>query len=389
MDDNKDQQIAELLEQGVGVKKIRKRLSVGYHRVNRIKQERLKDELYPKDANWEGLSFDLDRVSDMRENKLGKPVWYKWKANADSRKEALEGYIEGLKENLPRHAPIPPPQHTNDLCAVYPMGDPHLGMRAWKEESGEDFNIETATSDLLAAVDNLVSRAPPCKQAVIVNTGDAFHYDNKSATTARSGHILDKDLPIGVLTRIGMLCFRQCVETALKHHERVEVINAPGNHDEVLAHVLSAFLAIHYENEPRVNVQNNCTGRHYFAWGKNLIGAVHGHETKDSQLPILMALEMPQEFANATYKLWLRGHLHHDNRKEVAPGVYIEMVRTLAAGDQHATSNGYRPATPGAASIARDMKCMILDPDGGEVSRLTCSVDMIRNQAMRERARRV
>ena len=102
-----------------------------------------------------------------------------------------------------------PDRSNDDLLCVYPMGDPHLGMYAWAEETGSDFDLDIAERNLVRAVDHLVDLAPDASSALIINLGDFFHADNQSNKTSRSGNVLDVDtrwakvLRAGIRTTIG------------------------------------------------------------------------------------------------------------------------------------------------------------------------------------------
>lgn len=295
--------------------------------------------------------------------------WVKSHIDNERQRELVVAAIEALGESLPKLPPTPPPGETLDsLLAVYPLGDPHVGMLSWGEETGADFDLHIAERDLCAAMDHLVQQAPAAKRAVIVNLGDYFHADNMAGITSRSGNIMDLDSRLPKMFRVGVKIMRQLIESALKKHETVEVINAIGNHDDVLSMVLSVMLSQVYEDEPRIIVHDQPTSRHYLQHGKVLIGVTHGHQTKDRDLPGIMATERAEQWGQARHRYFYRGHHHHDARQEYN-GCIVEQFRTLAAGDAYAVSHGYLSG--------RDMKCIIHHAEFGEVGRTVCSVDML------------
>lgn len=267
-------------------------------------------------------------------------------------------------------APIPKPKGcASNLMTLYPMGDPHFGMYSWAAETGADFDLHIAEKDLCAAVDYLVDQSPPSKRAALINLGDFFHTDNMDGTTARSGHALDTDGRLHKMIDIGVRTLRRCIHRMLEKHESVEVINAPGNHDHVLALALSVLLRNVYENEPRLKIHDSPTMRHYIRHGKCLVGVVHGHQTKDSDLPGIMATERAEDWGQTKHRTFLRGHHHHDSRKEYN-GCTVEQFRTLAAGDAYAVGGGYLSG--------RDMKAIVLHSEHGERARFTCGIDVLR-----------
>jgi hypothetical protein len=304
-------------------------------------------------------------------NAAGKPSgqWVKSTADEQRQREMMQAALEAMSEDMPKLPAAAAPGTTLDsLLAVYPLGDPHIGMLSWGEETGADFDLRIAERDLCAAMAYLVQQAPAAKRAVIINLGDYFHADNMVGMTSRSGNVMDMDSRLPKMFRVGVKIMRQLIDSALKKHETVEVVNAIGNHDDVLAMVMSVMLANIYENEPRIIIHDQPTSRHYIQHGKVLIGVTHGHQTKDAELPGIMATERPRLWGDTQYRYFYRGHHHHDSLKEYN-GCIVEQFRTLAAGDAYAVSGGFLSG--------RDMKCIVHHADYGEVARNTCALEML------------
>jgi len=298
-----------------------------------------------------------------------------WVKTTADRERLLQIAMEAVREAakaLPKLKPRPKKDKTynDNLMTVIPWGDPHFGMYAWGEESGEDFDTDIAKRDLCAAVDYLVSQAPPSKKLVICNLGDFFHADNHAGMTPGHGNILDVDTRLQRVIRIGVSAVRQCIQTALDNHETVHFVPVPGNHDPVLGVAMGVLLANVYEDEPRVIVHDAPTLRFYIRHGKTLLGFVHGDRGKDAALPGIMATEKPEDWGLSRHRYFFRGHHHHDSRVEYN-GCIVEQVRTLAANDAYATGGGFLSG--------RDMKMIVFHKDYGEVSRTTCSIDMLRD----------
>jgi hypothetical protein len=171
--------------------------------------------------------------------------WVKASADPEHKIARLLDALQTITEPLRGKATLtePPPLADSDLLAAYLVGDPHFGMFAWEAETGESFDLKIAEATLTAAIDDLVGRAPPAEQALIVNVGDFFHTDNASNRTARSGNVLDVDTRWAKVLSVGVRAMRWCIDRALQKHARVRVINEIGNHDDHTAIVLSTVLA--------------------------------------------------------------------------------------------------------------------------------------------------
>jgi hypothetical protein len=294
--------------------------------------------------------------------------WVKESRN-NSRKAAQE-FVAGMAEDLPKLEPRQPEKvnYSDDLLAIYPMGDPHFGMMSWKSETGADFDLKIAETNLCAAVDHLVKTAPTCKNALVISVGDFFHADNKHAHTTNSLHTLDMDSRYGKMLTVGIKAFRQCIESALDHHEHVTVICALGNHDWHTSMFLSVTLKHVYEDEPRVTVMDSFAPRTYYRFFNNLVGVTHGDQTKADSLPLLMASERKEDWGETEHRIWITGHVHHTSVKEY-PGCTVETINTLAPRDAWHAEKGYLSG--------RNMKVIIQHRDYGEVGRNTVSIQML------------
>lgn len=300
--------------------------------------------------------------------------WVKTSIDHERQRAIFEEAVQGMADTLPKlkRRKLTPENINRDLMSVYPIGDAHIGMLSWPEETGEDWNLELAEKIHCEAMDNLVERSPASGQAVVINLGDWFHADNMEGVTQRSGHSLDMDGRYAKMVRVGVKVMRQCIESALNKHETVHVINVIGNHDDTGAMFLSVCLANVYEKEPRVTVDTKPSAFHYVRHGKVLIGCHHGHSCKPDALPGVMATDRAKDWGDSEYRYWYIGHVHHQALKEYA-GVTVESFRTLAAKDAYAHWGGYR--------AQRDMKCIVHHRELGEVSRIHVRPEMLKGAA--------
>jgi hypothetical protein len=296
--------------------------------------------------------------------------WVKSQLDKSLARDAIEEWVSWLVQDAKGLAPIiPPPEISNDdLLAVYPMGDPHFGLYAWSQETGEDFDLAIAERLTTHAIDRLVSSAPNASTALIAELGDFFHADNKDSRTPQSGHALDTDTRWPKVMQVGLRAMIHCIKRTLEKHRLVIVRIVSGNHDPHSSFALALALDAYFHAEPRVKVDLSPSPFWYYRFGKVLIGLTHGDQCKPGQLPGIMAADRPEDWGLTKHRRFYTGHIHH-RAAEDFPGLSWESFRTLAARDAWHQGRGYRSP--------RDMQCIAFHREHGEKERHICSVDML------------
>ena len=297
-------------------------------------------------------------------------VWERQHPDAENTLEVLrEAVAKILEHSIGCLPPVEGPSVCDaDLLTVIPMGDPHFGLLTWAEETGENFDLKIAERLTFDAVDRLAVSGPNSETALLLNLGDYFHADNGTNRTPRSAAPLDVDGRFEKIARVGITAMVRCIRRLLEKHRRVIVRNNRGNHDPHQASMLTLALQGWFHNEPRVTVETSPSSFYYHRFGNVLIGSTHGDGAKLNDLPLIMATDVPEDWAAAKFRVWHCGHFHHDQLKE-HPGCTVETHRTLAAGDAWHRHSGYRSG--------RDMKAIVYHRQHGEVTRVRCSITQL------------
>lgn len=289
-------------------------------------------------------------------------------AKIDQFKESIQAFIEELPQLEPTN--ISTNYCAEDLLAVYPLGDPHIGMLSVAKETKENWNLKIAEKTFINIFDRIVKTAPSCKKALIINLGDFFHRDNAAGITTRSHNVLDCDGKYFDMVQIGMKIIKRMISSALEHHEEVEVWNMIGNHDDVSSIFLAIALKHIYENDPRVIINDNPGLFQYKRFGKNLIGSHHGHTCKMEKLPGVMAADQYKNWGKTEFRYWLTGHIHKDSKyMDEHNGCMVESFKTLAARDAYAYNGGWRSG--------RNQKVIVYHKDHGEIERHTVNLSYL------------
>ena len=299
-----------------------------------------------QDAVLPGFAIQ-ERTVSLDESGTITKQWVRTKAGAveqyESIREAFQDYFAPLR-NQAKARLYTPSEVEPDLLAVYPMGDPHIGMYAWLEECEQDFDLEIAEDNLCRAVDVLIAKTEPAMDALLINVGDYYHSDNYQNKTARSGHNLDVDGRWPKVLRVGANIQRYMISALLTKHLNVTVWNVPGNHDDQSAIALNLAMEFLWEGQDRVTIQDNANPFFYHRFGEVLLGSTHGDTIKMPALPGLMASDRKEDWGCTSYRHWYTGHVHHDRHmsSQEYSGVTVESLRTLAPKDYYAHSHGYR-----------------------------------------------
>lgn len=297
--------------------------------------------------------------------------WVKTKVAAPSDEELIARAMETLPQRVAaRKGSIKSPKgtHRDDIFTVYPLGDPHIGMMSWGEETGTDFDLKIAEDLMTGAMSDLVGRGPRTSEALIINLGDYFHFDNQKQETTRGGHRMETDSRPAKVLAVGLRIMTSLIDSALRHHQKVTVDCRIGNHDAHSSLMLSLALGAYYRNEPRVSIPPTVSHRAYHQFGKVMLMTTHGDKTKIDHLESIMATEQPKMWGECDHRYALTGHIHHSTRKEFR-GVIVESFRTLAGKDAWHNEQGYMSG--------RDATRIVYHREWGEMSREVCNVGQL------------
>jgi hypothetical protein len=264
-----------------------------------------------------------------------------------TREGSGEGFIDALKlafAELDGTAPAPrtPAACDDDILTVYPIPDLHLGMYAWGAETGSDYDVKIAVEVATDGVAQLIEQSRSSKHAIVLILGDFFHSNDQKNATPGSGHQLDVDSRWPLVYRAGAELAIALIDMVASKHEQVEVISLPGNHDPDAAVTLAIALSLYYSRVGRITVNLTPGVTWYRQFGRNLLGANHGHTIKTAEkMAGAMAVDAHEAWGKTTHRFIWTGHLHHEVLKE-AYGERVETLSSPAARDAWNANSGYR-----------------------------------------------
>ena len=146
-----------------------------------------------------------------------KLEWYKTDRDKQAQYEAMQNAIAALKEDLPAAPRVRQKiKPKNELLNLFVLTDAHIGMLAWGEETGEDWDTSLAEDLIMKFFAAAIEQAPMAQRAVFAQMGDFLHFDGIESVTPTSNHQLDTDTRFPKLVRTGIRITRQIIEMLLE-----------------------------------------------------------------------------------------------------------------------------------------------------------------------------
>jgi len=336
---------------GVNPRTISQRLH--YHRNGRSKEQMYSEQYLAKNTGDVPPRQRDDELFKGRsvlwnpETGEQKLEWYKTDRDKQAQFEAMQNAIKALQEEI-KPAPLVKQKikPKNDLLNLFILTDAHIGMLAWGEEAGEDWDTALAEDMIMRFFGAAIDRAPMAERAVFAQMGDFLHYDGIDAVTPASKHQLDTDTRFPKLVRTGIRITRQIIELLLERYNTVDVVMAEGNHDEVSEIWLRESFADRYRENPRLRIDQSPAPFYAVEHGQTSLFFHHGHLKKLDQIDRALTAEFREIFGRTKHSYAHLGHLHHYAAKETGL-MTVEQHGTLSARDSYASRHGFKSARQG------------------------------------------
>ncbi|AKY03035.1 hypothetical protein [Salmonella phage fSE4S] len=368
-----DEQLQQELNAGLGPTEIAKKYNMSRRNVQ-LRSARLAKKgvghgrdvshLVPDGYKIKGTSSLVDEFGNT------KLQWVKTDADAERQVELMRAVIDGMKSDITPVSSVPRPKKrlNEKLLNLYTISDFHLGMLAWADESGDDWDMKIAEDLFSRWFDAAFQKAPDAGVGVINLLGDFAHFDSLDAVTPASGHVLDADTRYQKLVRYMIRMVRRVVNMALVKHKNVHLLIVQGNHDESGMIWLAEMFNTLYDNEPRVFVDTSADVYKMVQHGKTTLFFHHGHKARFDAIEPVMIAKFRKAFGESVYSYAHVGHLHHQKIVE-SRNMIVEQHRTLAAKDAYASRGGWMSG--------RSANVITYSAEYGEVARLTISPEML------------
>ena len=299
--------------------------------------------------------------------------WVKLEADKAKQEELMKEAVRAMCEEIKPEKKVKAPKGTNkDLLNLYVLTDYHLGMLAWHEETGDDWDTKIAESLLYSWFAEAIERSPDSEECVLAQLGDFLHTDGLEPLTPASKNILDADSRYQKIVRVAIRALRRIIRDLLEKHKKVHVILAEGNHDPASSIWLREAFPALFEKEPRCHIDQSPDPYYAYEFGNTSLFFHHGHKRKVKNIDHVFAGKFRELWGKTKHSYGHTGHLHEQNIVETNL-MKVEQHPTLAAPDAYASRGGWLSE--------RNAKVITYHKEHGEVSRLTISPDMLKKAA--------
>ncbi len=252
-------------------------------------------------TKWEITKHVINSWGSTKNESFQVKVWLKRKT---PQVRALEHFIQNIKPKVHKLNYL---KHKNEILHEISIFDHHFGKFAWKDETGENFDLKIGKKRFVEAVCSLSDRVVKPNRILFTVGNDILHINTEANTTFR-GTVQDVDTR---LAKIFVYAFETIVDTifTLSKIAPVDILWIGSNHDLETSYFLCFSIAQYFKHDNRVNVDISPRIRKAYQWGKNSIFFDHG-EIKPEKIVNILSTEFPKEWCEAEWRECHAAHLH-------------------------------------------------------------------------------
>lgn len=229
--------------------------------------------------------------------------------------------------------------HSNYLLELSPI-ELHLGKLADEMESGENYNINVATSKFSRIINSVIEiqQQTQAEKCLVVIGNDFFNSESDGMTTNKTPQ--QNDVRYKRLFTWGLELYTQAITTLRDYFKKIDVIPCCGNHARSMEFFLYIALQQYFRNDSVIHFSNNYRDTQCYVFGQCSIFFNHG----DANLKQLIK-SIPAEFYDAWGKTYFRelhlGHLHKEVTVDDESGMITRRIGSPCNTDSWHYQNRY------------------------------------------------
>lgn len=329
-----------------------------------LKSESITQSLVVEEKPFEvGAGRSVGKVTSHVKDGLVVQEWVRTSADKLHPLDVADMLVKHFENIKTTHVPLPGPRsYDRDRLTLIPVADLHMGVKAWKGDAGQNWDLDIAERVFNKAADDLFASTGFADVGVILGGGDQTHADNNFNMTSKSHNILQVDGRYDKIIGKTEEFFVGLTERSLRKFKRVIVRILKGNHDEHAAVAIAHFLKAWFRNNSRVEVDVSADLFWPYQYGKVMLASTHGHESKPTQMPLIMAARWPTMWGNTVHRFAHTFHVHNASKfLSTEGGVIVETHETPVPQDAYHWGKGYLSG--------RSLQSIVYDSELGEVGR--------------------
>lgn len=268
--------------------------------------------------------------------------WIKTSLRKEQQIELIRAYVEGMVDRSPMPEIQLPKHVSSEWVNAIVLADLHLGLECYPEYGGKAWNIAIAEQTIMAGIETILEDCEPADTCWIANLGDISHSHDYKRATPQSGHMLDQDGPYSRTQHAVGRLFKWLVLKCLEKHNKVVVVNVPGNHDPDVATWVDVLTVAVFGDDSRVVLSEPDGAFHHLRHGDTYVMAAHGDKPRSGFRDLGDIMVNHDNWAGSKIREVWTGHVHSDNAKTLRNGIHARSFTTPIPVDMYAHSQGYR-----------------------------------------------
>lgn len=262
--------------------------------------------------------------------------------------ERLEKLFEKLAKQSPSHEVLFDHPKESNKAAILNLFDAHIDKLVLSSETYSNSSIADNINRFESSFDELLEQIRFYNPRITYfPVGNDFWTTNGPENTTKKGTPQQISTTSEESFDMGFEVIVRCIEKLMRIG-RVVVPVIKGNHDEDKTYYLGHSLDAYYHKNPNVLIDRSRHQRKYYRFGVNMFGFAHGDKEKRKleRIPLYMAEEKKEMWAQTLFRTFFLGDIHHANRYKLhlshdGVGVEVKFLRALTDQDKWHTDEGW------------------------------------------------
>lgn len=219
--------------------------------------------------------------------------------------------------------------------------DLHVGLLAWREETGADFDLNIIEQRFKESIADIIHRCRGRKFKLIrfITIGDILHIDNENQTTTK-GTFQQADGRIAKIFDRAADLLLYALNTLLELKTPIEYVYLSGNHDRNTGYFLAHTTRNAFKKNSNIEFDISPNPLKVKIYGNSLVGYCHG-DMPEKNIGTWLIKSFRKEYGQTQYAEIHSGHLHSDIVKEVN-GIKVIRSSTLCESSYWEHQQGYK-----------------------------------------------